>query len=81
MANLRTIRNIDDETWDELKGLSKRYRTPIGRLIGRMIKGYKMKGSSVWDMVLKHETLLSKDEAKKMHDVVKKLRSEYGFRK
>ncbi len=81
MANIRTIRNVDEDTWSELKSLSRRYKLPIGRLLNRVINKYKTKSDSLWDTILNHEKILSDKEAEAMQEFVKKLRNEYGFRK
>ena len=80
MANLRTIRNVDDDTWKELKGLSKRYRLPIGRFLSKMIDGYKNKADEQWDRILSSGKILSDKEADEMQKIVVRMRKEYGFR-
>ncbi|MBI4154921.1 hypothetical protein HY498_02445 [Candidatus Woesearchaeota archaeon] len=80
MTNLRTIRNVDEETWNELKSLSKKYRLPMGKLLSRVISSYKNKADDQWNRLLSFGKILSDKEAKDMHEVVVKLRKEYGFR-
>mgnify|MGYP001604873801 CR=1 FL=1 len=50
-------------------------------LLRRMVNSYRTKSDSLWDTVLKHEKIISDEEAEAMQELVKKLRSEYGFRK
>jgi hypothetical protein len=80
MANLRTIRNVDDGTWNELKSLSRRYKLPMGRLLSKMVGTYKNKADEQWDQILGFGKILSDKEANEMQKIVVRMRKEYGFR-
>ncbi|HLC56775.1 MAG TPA: hypothetical protein VJJ23_06060 [Candidatus Nanoarchaeia archaeon] len=81
MPKLRTIRNIDEATWTELKSLAVRNKVPIGVIIERVVKSYRKNSEDNWPKILKYGKIISDKEAYEMHDFVKKLRKEPGFRK
>lgn len=80
MEKIRTIRNVDSESWDELRLLATRYKTPLGLLLMRMIKTYKRETEKGWRNILSYKKILTDKEADEMLLKVKSMRSEMGFR-
>ena len=54
MPKLRTIRNIDEATWTELKSLAVRNKVPIGVIIERVVKSYRKNSEDNWPKILKY---------------------------
>ncbi len=77
---MKAIKGVDERTWQEFKLLAVKENVPMGKLFEEMLGFYKRKSEKSWHNILHHKKILSDEEAKKMHEVVKELRSEYGFR-
>ena len=81
MDTVKTIKNIDDETWYKLKGLSVKNRTTIGRLLKKMINEYEQKSKNSWDKIMSYKGTLTDKQAEELLQNIKKERKEFGFRK
>ena len=81
MSNLKTVRNVNESTWAEIKSIAARHRISIETLLDRMVKDYDKHSNEIWSKILNPEKILSDKEANEMHSIVVKLRKEYGFRK
>lgn len=79
MESIRTIKNVDEETWNELKMISKRNKMNIGKTIRLMISEYKNK-NNFWNKVLNNKKILSDAEAESIMKSVRESRKEKGFR-
>jgi len=79
MEPVRTIKNVDGETWNELKMISKRNKMNIGKTIRLMIHDYRNK-NNFWNKVLNHKRILSDAEAESITEIIKESRKEKGFR-
>ena len=77
---MKAIKGIPEKTWREFKILAVKEDVPMAKLFERMVESYKRTSEESWHNILHHKRILSDEEAKKMHEVVKELRSEYGFR-
>ena len=80
MRTVRTIKNVDEDTWNELKFISKRNKMHMGKTIKLMINEYKNR-NKFWDNVLNNKKILSDKEAEDMIESAKEIRKEKGFRK
>ena len=78
---IRTIKNVDRETWKEFKELAEKNKTTMGSLLKSMISNFENNSQRSWDNILYKEKNLSEKEAEKILEITKKLRKEYGFRK
>ena len=76
----RTIKNVDDETWQKLKVLSAEHDTTMGKILKKITNDYDEKNRKFWDKILKGEKIITDKEAREHKALVKKLRKEYGFR-
>ena len=81
METVKTIKGVNEETWQEFKSMAARNNVKMGRFFEEIVEEYKKKSRSIWDDILKGEPILSKEEADAMMETVKRLRSGYGFRK
>ncbi|MBI3032710.1 hypothetical protein HYY69_04505 [Candidatus Woesearchaeota archaeon] len=77
---IKTIKDVDEETWYRLRKLSIKNRTPMGKLIHAMVDIYEKKTENVWENILNGEKLISDKEADTMEKKLLKVRKEYGFR-
>ena len=80
MTSVKTIKDVDDATWSHFKSLAARSNMKMGAFFKTMIHEYDSKSNNVWNRILGGEKLLTDKEARRMHQEVKKLRKEYGFR-
>jgi len=77
---VKTIKDVDEETWRKLKMLSAEEDVRIGRLIENITDSYIKNKNDVWEKILNPGKILSDSEAKEMKIVVKRMRKERGFR-
>jgi len=77
---VKTIKNVDDETWRKMREISQRKKLKMGGLLRDMVNLYsKNKGDTIRSIIPK-KPILTEKEAEDMKRIVKKIRSEYGFR-
>ncbi len=79
MESTRTIKNVDEETWNELKMMSKKNKMNMGKTMRLIINDYKNK-NNFWDKILNNKKILSESEANAIMKSVKESRKEKGFR-
>lgn len=77
---VRTIKDVDEETWKMIREIARREKLKMGFLLKEMIKEYKWKPSASWNKILNTKPILTKKEAEAMLRTVTKLRKEYGYR-
>jgi len=76
----KTIKGISNEKWVEFKTLAYKNNLPLGKLLEIMVKEYSRKEDPAWEIILKGEKIITKEEAENLSGVTKKLRKERGFR-
>lgn len=81
MGIVKTIKDVDENTWLEFKSIAVKSRMRMGELFEDMVEGYKKKTEEFWDDILQGPPILSEEEAKSMEGTVKRVRKEYGFRR
>jgi hypothetical protein len=74
---IKTIRDVDEETWTIMKELAERERIKMGTLLKMLVKEYRK--TEVKELIPK-KPILSKSEANELKIFVRKLRKELGFR-
>ena len=79
--SVKTIKDVDERTWSEIKSLSARHGMNMGKMLHIMVENYSQKSDEFWDAILSHDVLLSAKEERGLLDSVKKIRNEYGFRR
>lgn len=77
---LKTIKDVDEKTWNEFKSLAAKRGVRMGKLLEHMVDSYVKNSRHKWEMLLNGEKLLSKVEADEMKKIVRELRNEKGFR-
>lgn len=77
---MKAIKGIKDETWQKFKMLAVKESVPMARLFEEMVESYKRSSEESWRKILTPKKPLTDEEARIMHETVKKIRSEYGFR-
>ena len=80
MTTIKTIRNVNEETWRELKMLATKRKVSLGILLKNMIAEYKKETNNTWDVILNTEKILSEDEAEDLEKITKGMRKEKGWR-
>ncbi len=80
MADVKTIKDVDEKTWAEFKSLAARNRLKLGVCFKLLIKEHEKTSKDFWKNLLDGEKIFSDKEAAEMKEVVKKIRNEYGFR-
>ncbi|RLI90258.1 MAG: hypothetical protein DRO95_06525 [Candidatus Altiarchaeales archaeon] len=75
---VRTIRYVDDETWQTMKKLAEKKRVKMGVLLKMLVKKYE-KESVTREFIPKRQ-ILSKKEAEDLKNFIAELRKEHGFR-
>ncbi len=78
---LKTIKGVDEKTWNEFKSLAAKRGIRMGKLLEYMIDSYVKDSRHKWETLLSGEKLLSEEEADEMKKIVRELRNEEGFRK
>lgn len=77
---VRTIKDVDDETWKLIKEISRREKMRVGMLLKDMAKEYKSRPATSWEKILNTKPILTEEEAKDIMKIIDKVRHEYGFR-
>jgi len=77
---IRTIKNVDDETWKQLKEMARRRRLKMGALLKEIAMEYKKRPSDSWNNILNVRPILAKEQAEAMLKMVVKIRKESGYR-
>ena len=80
MAEVKTIKNIDERTWGEFKHLAARNKVELGTFFKNLVHNYERRSTLFWDTILNNEKILSDREAEEMEAATKRVRKEYGFR-
>ena len=80
MATVKTIKGVNDESWLEFRNLASRNNMNSGEFFEELVNNYKKTSKNTWKELLNAGKILSDKEADEMMEVVKKLRSERGFR-
>jgi hypothetical protein len=80
MEEVKTIKNVDEETWRDFKVLAAKSNLKMALLLKIMIKEFEKKSEESWNKILKSGKNLSREESEGMMKVTEKLRKERGFR-
>lgn len=76
---IKTIKDVDEETWREFKIMAARADVKMSILFKMMLKEFE-KSRKFWDEILTGKKVLSDIDAKKFEAVITGLRKERGFR-
>jgi hypothetical protein len=76
----KTIKDVDEKTWEILREMAKKKKVKMGTLLRYMANRYKrLESLDLKQFVLK-EPIISAEEAEELEKTVKVIRKEYGFR-
>ena len=81
MSEVKTIKNVDEETWAEFKGLAARHKVKLGTFLKTIVKEHEKSSAFFWDKVLLGEKILSDKEAEELERFFRQVRKEHGFRR
>ncbi len=76
----KTIKNIDEEDWNEFKSRAAKANVSLGTYFKVMLEESEKKTEEFWDDILSGEKVLDDEEAEKLTDEIERLREERGFR-
>ena len=79
MECIKTIKDVDERTWNELKFISKKNKMKMGKTIRFLVHNYKNR-NNFWNEILNHKKILSDEEADFIVRDIKESRKEKGFR-
>lgn len=77
---LKTIKNVDEETWHHFKRLAVTQRSGMGTLLKKMINEYESKSRDAWKAIFEGEKILTDVEAGRLLKETATMRKERGFR-
>ncbi len=80
MSEVKTIKDIDNETWHEFKDLAAKNNVKLGTLFKSMLFNYKKNTEKTWHKILNSGKILSDEDAADLRQKSQKIRKEYGFR-
>ena len=80
MSEIKTIKNIDDDTWASFKGLAARNKMRASAMFKVLVREYEKKTADFWDNIFKHKAVLSEKEYSEFENDLKRMRKEHGWR-
>ena len=78
---LKTIKNVEEETWHEFKTLTVRSHLTMGELLKKMLESYESNSKNFWNEILAGNKILSDKDVEEIKSDIKLIREEHGFRK
>jgi len=80
MADVKTIKDIDEETWSEFKSMAAKNKLRLGSFFKIVLKEYKKTEEVFWKGILDGEKILSEKESEDIENIIKNIRKDKGFR-
>ena len=80
MTSVKTIKDVDDETWSHFKSLAAKNQMKMGYFFKAIVSDYETRARDVWDDILGGEKTITDREAREMKLEIKKMRKESWFR-
>jgi len=77
---IKTIRDVDEGTWNEFKAMAAKSNLKMSLLLKIMVKELERKSEDFWSKILKEGKKLSENEAEGMLKISESSRKERGFR-
>ena len=77
---VKTIKDVDEETWREFKTLAVKNNVKMSSMLRIMIKEFEKNNKDFWNEILNGKKLMSDKEAGEMKTITMRLRKERGFR-
>ncbi|MBI4140703.1 hypothetical protein HY485_02585, partial [Candidatus Woesearchaeota archaeon] len=79
-SEVKTIKDVDNETWARFKELASENNSNMGPFFKTMLKEYEKTTKIFWKDILTRDKILSDKEAEEFGEITKNVREEYGFR-
>ncbi len=80
MVEVKTIKDIDENTWNTFKELAAKNNVRLGSFFKTMVKEYEKNTESPWKAILSQKRILRSKDALELEKAVKEVRKEHGFR-
>ena len=80
MGEVKTIKDVDEDSWSSFKSIAARNNMKMGKLFESMVEDYKEKSKYAWDKVLNPGYKISEKEAAYMEKTIRNIRKDIGFR-
>ena len=77
---IRSIKDVDEETWREFKALAAKNNLKMSLLLKMMVNKFEEEGKDFWKKILNRKINLSNKEAEEMKNIILESRKERGFR-
>jgi len=79
MESIKTIKGIDDNTWNRFKGIAAKNGLKIPDMFRAMLNEYE-KSTDFWNKILNSERVISEIEASALLKNNERIRNEKGYR-
>jgi hypothetical protein len=76
----RTIKDVDERTWEILRRFAKKKKVKMGTLLRHMASEYEKVESMDLSKFIPDKPIISADEAEELEQIVINVRREEGFR-
>ncbi|MBI4141625.1 hypothetical protein HY484_01730 [Candidatus Woesearchaeota archaeon] len=80
MTEVKTIKDVDDETWLTFKTFAAKNDLKLGLFFKTMLTEYEKTTKTFWKEILAGKKILSDEEAEELEKTTTHVRKEYGFR-
>jgi len=77
---VRSIKNVDEETWKKFKELAIKNNLKMSLLLKMMVKQFEKQSGDFWEELFGRGKMLTDSEAEDIENITKKIRKEKGFR-
>lgn len=74
---VRSIRDVDEETWKAMKRLAEKKRIKMGLLLKMLVREYEKVETKE---LIPKKPILSEEEATELKNFLREMRKEHGFR-
>ena len=81
VSEIKTIKDIDNETWNKFKEFASKQDLNLGEFFKTMVNEHERNSQSFWDAILKGKKIITEAEAKELKVATQRIRKEYGFRR
>ncbi len=80
METVKTIKDVDDQTWAQFKSIAAANNAKTGQMLKIIVDDYQKRAAGWWERVRAQKPVLSKKECDELEASVKRIRKEYGWR-
>jgi len=80
METVKTIKDVDDQTWSRFKSLAAANNQKAGQMFKIMVDDYEKNAKGWWERILAHKPVFSPKEYADIERKMKAFRKESGWR-